>query len=118
MTEEEQEEWKALQEAARSYLTNSKKVIWIKVLYKNEILYCLCLHLAPVSLGGKAPLGDISLSILLFKRLHYFFFFFYRASATFALISLIHSSLKQMTGRAMLRVTSAICAILDSKLLK
>lgn len=31
MTEDELEEWKALKEAARSYLTNAKKVIEVKI---------------------------------------------------------------------------------------
>lgn len=31
VTEEEEEEWKALHEAARSYLTNAKKVIQVNV---------------------------------------------------------------------------------------
>lgn len=31
VTEEEKEEWKALKEAARSYLTNAKKVIQVKI---------------------------------------------------------------------------------------
>lgn len=35
VTEEETEEWKALKEAARSYLTNAKKVIQVKIMSEN-----------------------------------------------------------------------------------